>query len=147
MHFEGRTEIATARRRAWEFLIDPRNVAACVPGAPAIEKLDDTHYRLKVSIGGGLFRTSATVALVVTEAVEPERAKIDGSGGAMGGSVTATTTIGLTELAPDRTAVTWAADVTLGGSVAGFAGMVEAPIRGQVEKTLVCVRERLESGG
>lgn len=146
MHLEGATEVGAPRQRAWEFLIDPRNVAACVPGAPAIEEIDATHYRIKVSIGGGFLRTNATVDLAITEAVEPERARIDASGGAMGGSVRASTTIGLTEVSADRTSVTWAADVTLGGSLAGFSGMIEAPVRSQVERTLICVRERLEAG-
>ena len=147
MHLEGTTEVAVGRKKAWDYLIDPRNVAACVPGSPAIEKIDATHYKIRVAVGGGFLRTTAVVDLTLTEAVEPERATISGSGGAMGGSVHASTHIALTEIDPSRTSVAWSADVTLGGTIAGFASMVEGPVRSQVDKTLVCVRERLESAG
>jgi uncharacterized protein len=146
MHLEGREEVAVPRQRAWDYLIDPRNVAACVPGNPAIEKVDGTHYRIRFAIGGGFLRTNATVNLAVTQAEEPLRATIEGSGGAMGGSVNAATHVELVEVSPDRTAIAWSADVTLGGSISGLSGMMEAPVRKQLDRTLDCVRQRLESG-
>ncbi len=39
----------------WRFLIDPRNVASCLPGARLLEVLDDRTFRGEVALKFGLF--------------------------------------------------------------------------------------------
>ncbi len=145
MHLEGRTEIAAPRQRVWETVVDPRQVAACVPGGPEVEVVDERHVRCRVSVGAGFFRTTAVIDIGLTDLEPPSHATATGSGSAMGGSAVATAQIQLDEAGPALTTVAWAADITLGGMLSGFAGMAEAPARDGIDRTMRCLKAKLEA--
>lgn len=146
MHLEGRTDIAAPRQRVWDALVDPRQIAPCVPGRPDIEIVDERHFRIRVSVGGGLFKASATVDIALDRLTPPSHGEATASASAMGGSAEGRTVLDLEEPAPGRTTVGWAADITLGGMLSGFAAMAEGPARDGVERTLDCIKARLENG-
>jgi carbon monoxide dehydrogenase subunit G len=41
MDFGGTVEIAAPREKVWEFVSDPRQVAACGPGAETVDVIDE----------------------------------------------------------------------------------------------------------
>ena len=47
MKFEGTVQIATARDKAWAFLMDPDQVGSCGPGVESIDVIDETHFKAK----------------------------------------------------------------------------------------------------
>ena len=75
MRLEGETEIAAGRERAWVALTDPHFVAACMPGQPLVEYLDERNLRITAQVGNGFMRTTATVEVEITELAPPERAR------------------------------------------------------------------------
>lgn len=145
MHLSGETEIAAARQRVWETLTDPRQVAACVPGQPDVTVIDERHLQVKAPVSKGWFRTTMVIDIQLTDLQPPERATATASGTVMGGAVNATGGVELAELGPALTGVAWKADLTLGGMLAGFAGMAEGPARDGVDKTLACLKAKLEA--
>lgn len=146
MHLEGTVEIGAPRERVFVFLLDPRNIAPCVPGSPPVEQLDATHYRVEATVGKGFLRAKATLAMDVAEAVAPERATLLAKGGAAGGSVEATARWALSEPSAGRTLVAWSADLILGGLLASFGQSAESAARAQLDGIVACVRARIESG-
>jgi len=52
--------------KVWEFLRDPRKVAACVPGAEITEQVDDTNYKgaISVKVGPSVTHYKGTLQLV-----------------------------------------------------------------------------------
>ena len=145
MELSGKTEIAAGRQRVWDTVTDPRQVAACVPGQPKVEVVDDRHMKVTAAVGNGFLRTTVVVDIRLTELEAPSRATAAASAVVMGGPVKADGSLELTELAPGRTQATWAAEVTLGGFLASFASMVEAPVRSGVDQTLACLKSKIEA--
>jgi carbon monoxide dehydrogenase subunit G len=62
----------------------------------------------------------------------------------MGGPITGQGSIDLAELEPKLTRATWAADVTLGGLLGGFEGMMQGPIQNAADQVFASLKERLE---
>ena len=144
MQLRGETQIAAPRQRVWDVLTDPHQVAACAPGDPAVEVLDERLIRISVEVRNLFFRTTVTIDLQLDEMAPPSRATGRASGNVMGGSVSAIGSLALEELGPAVTAVAWEAEVALGGMLAGFAGMAEQPAGEAMERTLACLKARLE---
>jgi carbon monoxide dehydrogenase subunit G len=145
MQLSGETEIAAGRQRVWDTIIDARQVAACVPGNPKVEIVDERHMKVTAVVGNGFLKTTVVVDIRLSDLQPPASAKAAASSVVMGGRVNAEGGLELTELGPALTRATWAADVTLGGMLAGFAGMVEAPVRGGVDQTLACLKSKIEA--
>ncbi len=145
MHLSGETEIAAGRQRVWDAVTDPHQVAACVPGQPKVEVVDDRRMKVTAAVGNGFLRTTVVVDIRLTDMQPPDRATAAAGTVVMGGQVQAEGSLELTEPAAGRTRAVWAADVTLGGFLAGFASMVEAPVRSGVDQTLACLRAKIEA--
>ena len=60
--------------RVWDFLIDPRKVAACVPGAQITEQVDDKNYRgaISVKVGPSITNYKGEVQIVRLDAQNHE---------------------------------------------------------------------------
>jgi carbon monoxide dehydrogenase subunit G len=145
MQLSGEIEIGASRQRVWETLTDPRQVAPCVPGQPRVEISDAQHLRVRAPVGNAWFRASLEVEIELSDFEAPARARAVASGTVMGGPVGATGELALEELGPARSRAVWTAELTLGGMLAGFAGMVGGPARDGVNRTLACLKARLEA--
>jgi carbon monoxide dehydrogenase subunit G len=145
MQLSGKAEIAAGRQRVWDTVTDPRQVATCVPGQPKIEVVDDRHMKVTAVVGNGFLRRTVVVDIRLTDLQAPSRATASASSVVMGGPVKAEGSLELVELGPLQTQATWTADVTLGGFLASFAAMAEAPVRGGVDQTLACLKAKIEA--
>jgi carbon monoxide dehydrogenase subunit G len=145
MQLSGKIEIEAPRQRVWDVITDPHQVAECVPGNPKIEVIDERNLRVTAEVGNGFFRTKVTVEIELTDLDAPQRATANATGAVMASPVTAIGSLELEELGPALTRTTWSADVTLGGMLVGFAGMVQAPLQGGVDRTLECLKAKLEA--
>ena len=145
MQLSGEMEIAATRKAVWDVLTDPQRVAGCLPGDPHIEIVDERNLRVTAKVGSGLFKTTATVEIELTELAEPEHASANATGAVMASPVTGTGTLVLEEIAPNLTRVSWSAEVTLGGMLVGFAGMVQAPAQDGIGRTLECLKAKIEA--
>jgi carbon monoxide dehydrogenase subunit G len=145
MHLEGTVEIAAEPERVWNVLTDPRQVRPCLPGEPDVEVIDERHMKVTARVGNLFFRTTAVIDIEVVELVAPASATARANGSVMGAPVSAIGGFRLEPVGAAATAVRWQADVTLGGGLAGFAAMAEAPARNAVDRTLDCLKARLEA--
>jgi uncharacterized protein len=145
MHLSGQTDIAASRQRVWDTVTDPRQVAACVPGQPKVEVVDDRRMKVTAVVGSGFLRTTVVVDIQLTELQPPAGATAVASSVVMGGRVKAEGSLELLEVGPGHTKGTWAADVTLGGFLTRFAAMAEAPVRDGVDQTLACLKTKIEA--
>lgn len=113
----------------WEFLIDPRRVVVCLPGAEVTEQVDDRSYkgRVSVKLGPVMARFDGTVVLDETD--EPSRTvHLTGQGKETGGSGSAkmSMTGRLTTEAPGKTQVAVDAQIDVAGKLARFGrGVME----------------------
>ena len=145
MQLSGAIDIAAGRQRVWDVLTDPHRVAECVPGNPSIEILDELNFRVTAQVGNGFFQATVTVEIELTDLTAPERAGANATAAVMASPVTAAGSLTLDELGPNLTRASWSAEVTLGGMLVGFAGMIQAPIQSGVDRTLECLAAKIEA--
>lgn len=119
MHLEGSFETPTSRKVVYEFLLNPNDIAPCLPDLQSVEVLSPDSFRAKVKIGIGLVRGNMDFEFRVVDKVPPMSAKLVGTGRGVGSSVEIQTGFKLVELG-SGCKVGWIADVSMGGIVAGL---------------------------
>ena len=118
---EGRAEVAVPREKVWQMLLDPKTLEAVIPGAHAVEKLSDTHFRADVTLGVGPVKGRYRAEIRLSDMIEPEAVTLSGSTeGALGygrgqGRVTLSEENG-------RTIISYRYEAGIGGKVASVGG-------------------------
>jgi uncharacterized protein len=123
LSFENAFEVPLARDEAWRVLLDVPRVARCLPGAELTEVVDERTFKgnVNVKVGPVALTFAGTAAFEeIDEAARAVRIKGSGSEAKGRGRASAEFRIHLEELAPDRTRVVAASDVTLSGAVAQY---------------------------
>lgn len=125
MRLTGKLDANVPMERAWTFLLDLNELAACVPGLQSIEQVDDSTFNgvigAKVGPMGGRFSFKATI----TERHPPDRLVVtmDGEESTTGSRMGATITLALV-LVDGGTRVSYLAEIALGGKLAIIGEMV-----------------------
>ena len=144
MDFSGSVDIDAPRQAVWDLLIKFERLAPCGPGVGAIERVDETHARVKAKVGVGFMTLGFTIELELTEAQEPDRAVIRATGAAPGTSVEANGSMQLTGPADGPTHMDYDATVELFGALAGVGSrMIEGTAAKLIDQTFDCVRAQL----
>ena len=144
MEFNGTLEIDAPRQAVWDLLLDFDRLATCGPGVESIERLDDTHARVRAKIGVGFMTLGFTIDLELVEAVAPDRAVIRATGEAPGTSAEANGWMHLSGPTDGPTRMDYEATVELFGSLAGIGSrMIEGTAAKLIEQTFECVRAQL----
>jgi uncharacterized protein len=147
MQFSGSLEIAAPRDRVWAFLMDPERVGSCGPGVESIEVVDADHFRAKAKVGVGFISARFVVDMSIAERSEPDHAQIKAHGQAPGSAVDATADMHLSGPPEGPTAMAWAADVHIAGTLASVgARMIEGTANKMIGQTFACIRAKLEAG-
>jgi carbon monoxide dehydrogenase subunit G len=144
MHLAGESEIAASRVWVWAAISHPeRTVASTSEGSAQVERLDDTHFRVTIAASG--IPVQVVLEVELTDGSEPERMVAAISGVVMGSPITGSGRVDLAELAPKLTKAVWLVDVTLGGLLSGFEGMLAGPLQQAAEKALQALKDKLET--
>lgn len=133
--------------RVWEFLIDPRQVVTCLPGAELTSVEDERTFRgqVTVRVGPVTVRYAGRAQLVeVDDASRRVRLVGDAQEGTGGGSARLTMTSTLVPSGDGATAVSVMASVDLTGKLVQFGrGMIEDVSRQLFRQFAVCVESTL----
>ena len=144
MDFTGTVEIDAPRAAVWDLLLDFERLSACGPGVQSIERLDETHARVKAKVGVAFMTMGFTIDLELVEVQAPDRAVIRATGAASGNQVEASGRMELNGPAEGPTTMDWAATVELFGSLAGVGSrMIESTAAKLIDETFACVKARL----
>lgn len=145
---EKRFEVRAPPSEVWAFLVDPRRVVRCLPGAELAEVVDERTFRgsVKVKVGPATVSYQGRVSLVELDE-EARRVRMVGEGREGGGAGAARMAMEsqLTALPGGGTEVTVVADVDLAGRIVQLGrGMVEQVSQQLFEQFAACVRATLE---
>jgi carbon monoxide dehydrogenase subunit G len=144
MQFTGSLDIDAPRQAVWDLLLDFERLATCGPGVESIERLDETHARVRAKVGVGFMTMGFTIELELVETAEPDRAVIRATGDAPGTSVEANGAMQLTGPAEGPTHMEYDATVELFGALAGVGSrMIEGTAAKLIEQTFDCVQAQL----
>ncbi|MBV9282863.1 MAG: SRPBCC family protein [Chloroflexi bacterium] len=134
----------------WEFMLNAREVAPCVPGAQITEEVDATHYKgtIKVKLGAVQMSYRGELEMQPDEAsrtivLRARGTETRGSGGASG---TVTTT--LTESGDGQTRVDIHSRIDVSGRVAQFGRGIMQDVSNRMIKDFArCLEQKLQSQG
>ena len=143
MHLEGSFETPASRKVAYDFLLNPNDIAPCLPDLQSVEVLGPDRFRAKVKVGIGLVSGNMDFEFRVVDKVPPSSAKLVGSGRGVGSSVEIQTGFKLDE-AGSGCKVGWVADVTMGGIIAGLGSrMLDSTSSKMVEQVVENFKAKL----
>jgi carbon monoxide dehydrogenase subunit G len=128
IHLENEFTVPASTDEVWEFLLDPRRVAPCMPGAELTEVLNDHQYKGKVNIKMGPVSLSFNGDVDITERDEvTKRMVMKATGSEMKGKGQATATvISSLERSGSGTRMRISQDIEMSGPLAQYGrGMIQ----------------------
>ena len=109
-------------QNAWDCLADADLVGACVPGVEKVERVDDTHFLVTVTVKVGVIKPTFRLNVTLVEQRPPNylRSTCVGEANGMMGSLRQTTQIRLSEVIEDQTQMDVQAEVDVFGRLGTF---------------------------
>lgn len=132
MKFSGQFRVAKPRDEVFEILSVPEKFAPLLPTFHSIEMKDERTATLRVKVGIGRIRGTASTELTLTEADAPGRACYTGQGKVMQGAYQMIASFDLEEDG-DGTLITWQGETHLVGKILSLAG---GGLKGYAEKEI-----------
>ena len=145
---EERFEVQAPVERVWQYLIDPKRVVDCLPGAELLEQQDERTFlgAIKVKVGPLSMSYKGNAKFTeVNEQTHQVRMVGDAREVSGSGSTKVSMLSTVTALASGGSEVTVNADVELVGKIVQFGrGMIEEVSRQMFRQFSACVRQHLE---
>lgn len=126
--------VLTPIDRVWQFMLNPENVAACMPGASLTELIDDKKFvgTVKIKIGAITAKYSGTITYTTADEAEHVVVMLVEAKEKGGGTVSGTITTKLKALSPGETEVNCDSSVDMTGRIVQVGrGMIEG-VAGQI---------------
>lgn len=122
MIFEDSLTVKAPIEKVWAFLLDPQQVAQCIPGTEKIEVIDDTHYHVVAGARVSFLTMSFSMSVTVTEIDAPRRlvSVAEGSDARLKERVKLTAELNLESLGPAETALRYKIDLGVFGKLASI---------------------------
>ena len=147
MRLDGTIDIAAPRAAVWAVVVDPRDLAACVPGVSAIRQIDARTFAGVVRASIGPIDGDFSFEAVLSETAEPTDLVVDVAGvdSVTGSRVVTQLVATLAEPEPNRTTLRYQATVSIKGRLAIVGEMVLRATAGMmIGQVSRCLRARLE---
>lgn len=129
MQLKGNVSIKAPRKKVWDFLTDPNQLAQCVPGIESIEEIEKLKkYRGVVSVGLGSVKAKFNGEVDILELEEPNFAKLKAHGTATGSAADAVCEMTMSDGPEGSTLVNWSADVSVSGQLASLVSRLMIPV-------------------
>ena len=118
----GEARVTAAPDAVWRMLLDPKTLAAIIPGAHGVEKLSDTHFRADVALGVGPVTGRYKADITLSDLDAPRAVTLTGVVTGALGDARGTGRIKLAAAPDGGTLVTYDYDAEIGGKVASIGG-------------------------
>ena len=147
MLLKGDVAIRAPRKKVWDFLTDPKQIAQAAPGVEKVEELEPMkRYSGVVSIGLGAVKARFSGEVEILELKEPDFAKLKAHGSASGSVADAISEMRLSNGPDDSTIVNWTADVNVSGQLASLASRLMVPVSQKLAQEFYDrVRKKIET--
>ena len=136
--------------RAWRFIMNPDQVAPCIPGCGDVEILGENKYRANVKLAVGPIKTNFNVTVEITEQQAPNFAATltRGEEGGKASMVTANSELRLKPVNGEQTEVNYKSEVSIVGRLGKFGlGIMKKKAKAVGEEFAEKFQARLETPG
>ncbi len=148
MLIEGKFTFKAPIQQIWDFLLEPRTLVSCIPGAEKVEAIDDKTYESVVKQKVGPISVRFKFTTTITEMVPPRHIKAVGRGADIGkaGTFTQETSVDLIEISNGEVEVSYKSNVNIVGRLATFGERImRAKAKSLGEEFTKNLRAKLES--
>jgi uncharacterized protein len=144
MKVTGEHEFRHTRDEVWKALLDPDALAATLPGARRLEPTGPDAYAISIDVGVGSVKGTYDGTFSLTDKVEREACTVRASASGRPGSVTTEARMRLD--GDDRARMTYEADATVTGPLAGVGQrLMGAAARRTTEQFLRALDDYIEA--
>ncbi|MBN1253911.1 MAG: SRPBCC family protein [Deltaproteobacteria bacterium] len=136
MIIEGKFTVKAPIKKLWDTLFDMEALAACLPGAEKIEKIDDTTYDATIKQKVGVVKVKMKGRQVLTKVDAPTHLEMEGEAEDITklGRLKDKVTMDLKEIGGGEVEISYAVDVSMGGKLAMFGDRILRAKSKEVEK-------------
>ena len=149
LHTEETFQLHAPADRVWAYLVDPRQVVVCLPGAELTAVQDESTFLGKIKVKVGPVVAAYSGKVVITErddAARVVRMVGEGRESVGGGSAKVVITSTVAALLDGGSEVRVTADLDIIGKIAQFGrGMIESVNKQMFRQFTECVRANLET--
>lgn len=148
MRLDGSIEIAAAMEAVWQVVIDPRDLAACVPGVRDVRQVDARTFEGTIHVAVGPIDGDFQFRSMITRMDFPGDlvVEVEGTDSMTKSRVVARIEVALSPDAANLTTVVYAATITTKGRLAIIGDMVLRATAGvMIGQVTTCLRARLEA--
>lgn len=130
MKIEKHFEIDAPQQSVWDFITEPAKVGPCIPGCDNVEVVGPGKYRAAIKLQVGPIKTTFHVTVTATEERPPEYAAYttQGEEGGKASRLSAKSTLAVTPLSAEQSAIAYASDITVSGRLGKFGAGVMTKI-------------------
>jgi 2-furoyl-CoA dehydrogenase large subunit len=150
MRLQGTIDIAAPPEAVWAVMIDPRDLAACVPGVSDVRQVDDRTFEGSVRASVGPIDGDFSFRSVLARMTFPDELVVDveGTDSVTKSRVVAHIEASLTSASDGSTTLGYRATITTKGRLAIIGDMVLRATAGvMIGQVTKCLRSRLEAAG
>ena len=147
MRFEKQVVINAPKDRVWNFFLDARQLASCIPGCENVEPNDSDGYAARIVDKIGPFRVSFQLEVRIKEIKEGRfiRAAATGKDQQLASSFRQTLQAEMNEVAPGQTRVDLSTEIGFLGKIASLGyGLIKRKADGAMAQFSQSVKDRLE---
>jgi carbon monoxide dehydrogenase subunit G len=134
--------------RLWDFLLDARSLASCVPGCEHVEPAGDNAYTARMKAKIGPISANFKIRIDISETSPPVclKSTVRGEDSMMASNLNATSVIELKSVEPQKTEMCYRSEVTVLGRLGRFGeGIMRRKAKEVGEQFARAVKERLET--
>jgi len=141
MHFEGTFDVKVQREKVFDFLMDAKNLSACIPGLQKLEVNSPNDFTVVVQAGVSFIKGDFTIRLELVDRERPSYARLVAGGSGMASTIDLDATMELSEI-DGGTSLKWRAEAKIGGRIALVGQRL---ISGAAEKIVTQLFDNLRS--
>lgn len=136
MIIEGSFTVKAPIQKLWDMLLQPETLAACLPGAEKIEKIDETTYDAVVKQKVGPIKVKLAFRNKLVNVQPPTHLELAGEGEDVTklGHINQKTTVDLKDVGNGQVEVSYKSDVSMVGKLAMFGDRIMKSKAKDVEK-------------
>ena len=118
MKLGGSYKFEAPQQRVWEFLIDPKRLQKCIPGAKELQTVGENEYTGEIDAGIAAVKGQYKGRVKLEDLQPPKHYRIVIDGKGKQGFIKGTGTLDLASTGPNETTLTYAGDAQIGGPLA-----------------------------
>lgn len=145
MHFEGDFTTPSPRRRVFDLVTDPNQVARCMPGFKKLDVRSETEFDVVVGVGVAVIRGDILLHFKTVEREPPSRVKLLAHGTGLGSAMDVEMVTELSDGPTGGTVMKWRAEATIGGQLGSVSqGLIRPSAERIIRDLFGCLGSKLK---